>query len=116
MNSFALLADPVRRRIIELLSDGERSAGQIGEVVSAEFSIGQPAVSNQLRSLREAEVVTVRAEGSRRLYSIAPGGLDDVSGWVERYSRLWPQRLDALETELRRGSRRSAARPDEGVA
>lgn len=117
MNTFALLADPVRRRIIELLSAGELSAGQIGAVVSEEFSIGQPAVSNQLRALREAEAVTVRAEGSHRLYSITPGGLDDVSGWVERYSRLWPQRLDALETELRRGTARtSAPRSDEGVA
>lgn len=117
MNSFAVLADPVRRRIIELLSTGEHSAGYIGEGISREFSIGQPAVSNQLRALREADVVSVRAESSHRFYSITPGGLDDVADWVERYSRLWPQRLDALETELLRGrSRESAARTDEGVA
>lgn len=102
MNSFALLADPVRRRIVEILSDGEQSAGEIGEVVSAEFHIRQPAVSNQLRVLRDAYVVHVRPEGSRRLYSLAPDGLEEITAWVNRYSRLWPQRLDALETELAR--------------
>ena len=105
MNSFSLLADPVRRRILEILSDGEQSAGTIGEAVSAEFRIRQPAVSNQLRVLRDADVVQVRHEGSRRLYSLAPGGLEEVTAWVDRYSRLWPRRPDALETELARHER-----------
>lgn len=105
MNSFALLADPVRRRILEILSDGEQSAGSIGEAVSAEFRIRQPAVSNQLRVLRDADVVQVRREGSHRLYSLSPGGLEEVTAWVDRYSRLWPRRLDALETELARHER-----------
>lgn len=107
MKSFALLADPVRRRILEVLSHGEASAGEIGEVVSAEFCIRQPAVSNQLRVLRDADVVRVRPAGSRRLYSLSPGGLDEVTAWVDRYARLWPQRLDALETELARHERRT---------
>lgn len=105
MNSFALLADPVRRRIVEVLTDGEQPAGAVGGVIQDEFAIGQPAVSNQLRLLREAGVVAVRPDGSRRLYRLAPGALDDVTAWVERYARLWPQRLDALETELARGRR-----------
>ncbi|MEE1619348.1 ArsR/SmtB family transcription factor [Brachybacterium sp. J153] len=105
MNSFALLADPVRRRILEILSDGEQSAGMIGEAVSAEFHIRQPAVSNQLRVLREADVVQVEPSGSHRIYRLRPGGLDEVAAWVDRYSRLWPQRLDALETELARENR-----------
>lgn len=108
MNSFALLADPVRRRIVEVLADGETPAGAVGDVIRAEFAISQPAVSNQLRVLREADAVTVRADGARRLYSLTPGALDDVTAWVERYTHLWPQRLDALETELARGRRATA--------
>lgn len=104
MNSFALLADPVRRRIVEVLAAQDSTAGDIGTVVMAEFGIKQPAVSNQLRALREAEVVDVTPRGSQRIYRLRPGALDDVAAWVERYSRLWPQRLDALETELRRFS------------
>lgn len=116
MNSFALLSDPVRRRIIEVLSTGTRSAGEVTEAIHAEFGISQPAVSHHLKVLREADAVAVRADGARRLYEIAPGGLDDVRSWVDRYARLWPQRLDALETELARGRRAAEAdsrtRPD----
>jgi DNA-binding transcriptional ArsR family regulator len=103
MNSFALLADPVRKRVVELLAEHEASAGSVGSIVMREFGIGQPAVSNQLRVLREAEVVTAERRGSQRIYRLVPGALDEVASWVEQYSRLWPQRLDALETELRRG-------------
>ncbi len=90
-------------------------AGSVGVAIRREFGIGQPAVSNQLRLLREREIVEVRAEGSRRMYQLRAGALADVTAWVERYSRLWPQRLDALDTELRRGRRAddssSARRP-----
>lgn len=110
MEAFAILADPVRRRMIEVLSDGEQPAGTLGTVVRAEFGISQPAVSNQLRALREAAIVDVRAEGSRRIYRLLPGALDDASAWVDRYARLWPQRLDALETELARGRRSQGRR------
>lgn len=109
MNSFALLADPVRRRIVEVLAEGERAAGEVGAIVQGEFGVGQPAVSNQLRALRDAEVVEVRPDGARRLYRLAPGALDDVQAWVDRYARLWPQRLDALETELAREGRAARA-------
>jgi len=103
MNSFALLADPVRRRMVELLADKEAPAGQVGAVVMREFGIGQPAVSNQLRVLREAEVVTAERHGSQRIYRLVPGALDPLAEWVERYSGLWTQRLDALQSELARG-------------
>ncbi|WP_163540789.1 ArsR/SmtB family transcription factor [Occultella kanbiaonis] len=109
MNSFALLADPVRRRIVEVLAEGERPAGGVGEVIRAEFGVGQPAVSNQLRLLREAEVIESLPAGSRRIYRLVPGALDDVTAWIDRYARLWPQRLDALETELARGARTEKA-------
>ncbi|TDE91655.1 ArsR family transcriptional regulator [Occultella glacieicola] len=110
MNSFALLADPVRRRIVEVLADGERPAGAVGEVIRAEFGVGQPAVSNQLRALRDAAVIEASPQGSRRIYRLVPGALDEVTDWIDRYARLWPQRLDALETELARGAR--TERPD----
>ncbi|WP_285113708.1 metalloregulator ArsR/SmtB family transcription factor [Leifsonia sp. fls2-241-R2A-40a] len=103
MNSFALLADPVRRRMVELLAEEEAAAGAVGAVVMREFGIGQPAVSNQLRVLREADVVTAERRGSQRIYRLRPGALDEVAAWVERYAGLWGQRMDALETELARG-------------
>ena len=114
MNTFALLADPVRRRIVEVLAGGEQPAGAVAGVVQAEFGIGQPAVSNQLRVLRDAEVIAVRPDGARRLYRLAPGSLDGVSAWVDRYARLWPQRLDALETELARGRARERSQDPNG--
>ncbi|WP_374007446.1 ArsR/SmtB family transcription factor [Leifsonia sp. LS-T14] len=114
MNTFAVLADPVRRRMVELLAENEAPAGQVGAVVMREFGIGQPAVSNQLRVLREAEVVTAERQGSQRIYRLVPGALDPLTEWVQRYSRLWTQRLDALETELARGrsSRHRAGEKD----
>ncbi|MFF9563242.1 ArsR/SmtB family transcription factor [Leifsonia sp. NPDC014704] len=110
MNSFAVLADPVRRRMVELLTEEEAPAGRIGAVVMEEFGIGQPAVSNQLRVLREAEVVSAERRGSQRIYRIVPGALHDIAAWVDRYGRLWSQRLDALETELARGSHGNGSR------
>ena len=86
MHAFDVLGDPVRRRILDLLADGELSAGDVVEVVGREFGITQPAVSRQLRILREHGFATVRAEGARRLYSIDPSGVDDADrllGWVE---------------------------------
>jgi DNA-binding transcriptional ArsR family regulator len=100
------LGDPVRRRILELLADGERSAGELGAVVQEEFGISQPGVSNHLRVLREHGFATVRAEGTRRLYAVDPAPLQEVDMWLERYRRFWSQRLDALGTELARGRRR----------
>lgn len=111
MNAFSLLAEPVRRRIVEVLAEGELSAGGVGAVVQAEFGIGQPAVSNQLRVLREAGVVEVEPRGSLRVYQLVPGGLEEIHTWVDRYVRLWPQRLDALETELARGRRTDTGEP-----
>lgn len=103
MNLFDTLADPVRRRLIETLADGEQAAGTLAAVVGDEFGISQPAASNQLRRLRDADLVSVRVQGSQRIYRLRAGALDDVAEWVDRYARLWPQRLDALDTELARG-------------
>jgi DNA-binding transcriptional ArsR family regulator len=98
MTAFEALADPTRRRIVELVSERERSAGEL----AAAFSISRPGVSKHLRVLREEGIVRARDEGTRRLYSLADDGLDEVDDWLRRF---WTNRLDALETELRRGQR-----------
>lgn len=95
------LSDPVRRQIVHRLSRGSLTAGEI----AADFAISRPAVSRHLRVLRESGVVEVRPEAQRRVYSLAPGGLDDVQQWVEEVGAFWSQRLDALGTELARGRR-----------
>ncbi|MGW0230138.1 ArsR/SmtB family transcription factor [Actinopolymorpha singaporensis] len=105
MHAFDVLGDPVRRRILELLADGEQSAGAIVETIRAEFGISQPAVSQHLRVLRENGFAHVRAEGTRRLYAVDTAPLREIDEWLERYRRFWTQRLDALGTELRRGRR-----------
>jgi DNA-binding transcriptional ArsR family regulator len=102
VHAFDVLGDPVRRRILEVLADGERAAGEVGEVVQREFGITQPAVSQHLRVLRESGFTRVRAEGTRRLYAVEAAPLRDAGQWLERF---WNQRLDALDTELRRGRR-----------
>ena len=110
MHAFDVLGDPVRRRILELLADGETSAGQLSEVIGREFGISQPAVSQHLRVLREHGFATVRPDGQRRLYSVRPEAMDDIDEWLARFRALWTPRLDALATEVARGKR--ARRPD----
>jgi DNA-binding transcriptional ArsR family regulator len=105
VHAFDVLGDPVRRRILELLADGELAAGEVSAVVQAEFGISQPAVSQHLRVLRENGFATVRSEGTRRLYAVDPVPLQEVDRWLDRYRRFWTQRLDALGTELARGKR-----------
>src|SRR5688572_19298105 len=100
MHAFDVLGDPVRRRILELLADGDVSA-----TVRAEFGISQPGVSQHLRVLRESGFTSVRADGTRRLYSVDPAPLREVGAWLERFRGFWSQRLDALGTELARGRR-----------
>lgn len=105
MEAFDVLGDPVRRRILELVADGELSAGAIGEAVQAEFGITQPAVSQHLRVLRESGFLTVRPEGTRRLYAVGGDALRDVDEWLAPFRRFWSQSLDALATEVARGKR-----------
>lgn len=105
VEAFDVLGDPVRRRILELLAEGERTAGDVVEVIAAEFGLTQPAVSRQLRILRESGFASVRANGTRRLYALDDGGLRDVEAWLGGLRSQWEQRLDALGTELARGRR-----------
>lgn len=116
MHAFDVLGDPVRRRILELLAEGERSAGDVTAVVQREFGISQPAVSQHLRVLRTSGFARVRPEGTRRLYAVEPAPLQEVDVWLEPFRAFWSQRLDALGTELARGRRereRAAARADD---
>lgn len=108
MHAFDILGDPVRRRILELLAEGELAAGEIARVVGEEFGITQPAVSAQLRVLRETGFTTVRPDGARRLYALEPDALKGADEWLAPFRRFWEQRLDALGTELARGRRGSA--------
>jgi DNA-binding transcriptional ArsR family regulator len=114
VHAFDVLGDPVRRRILELLAEGERSAGDVSTVVQDEFGISQPAVSQHLRVLRDSGFTSVRSVGTRRLYSLDPTPLQEVDTWLESFRRFWTPHLDALATELARGkrARRTAARPD----
>lgn len=105
MEAFDVLGDPVRRRLLELVSEGERSSGELVDVVQAEFGISQPAVSQHLRVLRESGFATVRPDGARRLYSLDPTGLRQVDTWLAPFRRTWDHRLDALATEVARGKR-----------
>jgi DNA-binding transcriptional ArsR family regulator len=111
--AFDALGDPVRRRIMELLGEGERPAGAVAEILQAHFRISQPAVSQHLKVLREAGLVTARAEGTRRIYGVDDDGLAAVRLWLERFADGFSGPLDALETELARGKRerRLADRP-----
>jgi|SRR5688500_10246603 DNA-binding transcriptional ArsR family regulator len=113
MHAFDVLGDPVRRRILELLLSDEQSSGEIVAVIRSEFGISQPAVSQHLRVLRENGFARVRAEGTRRLYAVEAGGLQDVDRWLQPFRVFWSQRLDALGTELARGRRERRTKPTE---
>ncbi|SDE41856.1 transcriptional regulator, ArsR family [Blastococcus fimeti] len=101
VDALAALADPVRRELVELLARGELAAGELAE----RFPVSRPAVSRHLRVLRAAGLVTVRAEGKRRLYALDPRPLRELDDWLEPYRDLWAARLDALDTEIARGRR-----------
>lgn len=105
MHAFDVLGDPVRRRILELLAEGELSSGAIGAVVQREFGITQPAVSQHLKVLRDSGLATVRPAGTRRLYAVNSEPLRELDAWLDRFRRFWTPHLDALGTELARGRR-----------
>lgn len=105
MDVHAAVADPTRRRILERLLDGETAAGEL----AAAFAVSRPAVSRHLRVLRETGLVRVRVDGKRRLYALEPEPLAELDAWLDPYRRFWAQRLDALDTEIRRGRRERSA-------
>src|ERR687886_2431968 len=95
-DALEVLAEPTRRRILDLLREGERP---VGELVR-ELGASQPAVSKHLRVLRDAGVVSARVDAQRRLYRVEPGPLRELDVWLAPYRVLWGERLDALEHHL----------------
>jgi DNA-binding transcriptional ArsR family regulator len=96
--AFEVVAEPSRRRILELLRDGERP---VGDLVT-ELALSQPAVSKHLRVLRDAGLVGVRADAQRRLYRLIPEPLVEIDEWLTPFRESWARRLDALEAHLDR--------------
>lgn len=96
MSPFEALAEPNRRRILDMLRDGERPAGELVDALA----ISQPGVSKHLKLLREAGLVSMRADGQRRLYRLERQGLSELEAWLVPYRRAWADRLDALEAHL----------------
>jgi len=95
-STFELLAEPTRRRILDLLLERARPVGELVDVLG----LSQPGVSKHLRVLREGGLVRARADAQRRIYEVRPEPLADVDAWLEPYRRLWAGRLDALERHL----------------
>lgn len=100
MEIFTALADPTRRHIVEMLSEGELSAGEI----SRHFEMSAPAVSQHLKALKAAHLVRVRVDAQRRIYALDPEGFSEVEAWLGRVRRFWNPKLDALERELRKAA------------
>jgi DNA-binding transcriptional ArsR family regulator len=105
MHAFDVLGDPVRRRILELLAEGEHASGEVVEVIAEEFGITQAAVSQHLKVLRDSGFATVRPEGTRRVYTLDPAPLQQVDDWLDPFRVFWTHKLEALATEIARGKR-----------
>ena len=106
---FQVLADPTRRHLVDALRNGERSVGELVDVVD----IGQSGVSRQLGILEDARFVVVRPEGRRRLYALRPEPFRELDEWMTGYRGMWEARLDRLAAELdRRGKTRPKHKED----
>ena len=105
MHAFDVLGDPVRRRILELLSEREHTSGEVVEVIAAEFGISQAGVSQHLKVLREAGFAQVRPQGTRRGYLLDAAPQRDIDHRLERVRVFWPHKLEALATEIARGKK-----------
>jgi len=96
MDTFTALSDPTRRHIVESLALGEASFGELAE----KFAMSRPAVSQHLKVLKEAGIVSSRADAQRRIYSLSDTALDEVEAWLQKVRRFWNERLDQLEALL----------------
>lgn len=96
MDSFAALADPTRRRIVECLAQGPMASGEIAR----QFAITAPAISQHLKALHSAKIVRVRAQAQRRIYEIDPQGIEELERWIGELKRFWGDRFDRLEQAL----------------
>lgn len=105
LHAFDVLGDPVRRYILESLLHGQRTSGELVELVEQRFTVSQSGVSQHLKVLRENGFATVRSEGTRRVYALDTTALRDIDAWVSQFRQFWEHRLDALATEVARGKR-----------
>ncbi len=105
MDALAALADPTRRRIIEMLAQRELTAGEI----AGRFAVSAPAISQHLKVLREAQLVRVRAEAQRRIYELDPDGLGELHAWLGNIRQSWRGRLSASERRLIKRAREEDA-------
>lgn len=96
MDTFVAIADPTRRSIVMSLASGERAFGELAD----QFEMSRPAVSQHLKVLRDAGIVTVRPDAQRRIYSLSSGGLDELDDWLQTVREFWKPRLDRLEQLL----------------
>lgn len=108
MHAFEVLADPVRRRLLELLAEAEHSSGDMTTVVQTEFGLTQSAVSQHLKVLRDSGFATVRIDGARRIYAVNAEPMKDIDAWLDRFKSFWAPKLEALATEVARGKRQRA--------
>jgi DNA-binding transcriptional ArsR family regulator len=97
MSALQALSDPTRQRIVEMLATGALSSGEI----AGRFQMSAPAVSQHLKTLRDARLVSVRADKQKRIYQLNPEGVEELSAWVTRIRAFWNPRLDALEAALK---------------
>lgn len=106
MHAFDVLGDPVRRRILELLAEGEHRSGDIVTVIQNEFGISQAAVSQHLKVLRDNGFASVRVDGQRRIYAVDTHPMQEIDAWLNRFRQFWEPKLSALETEIARGKKK----------
>lgn len=109
MHAFDVLGDPVRRRILELLAEGELRSGDIVAVIQQEFGITQAGVSQHLKVLRDNGFATARVDGPRRIYTVDTRPIQDIDAWLERFRQFWEPKLSALDTEIARGRKQRRA-------
>ena len=100
MTAFEVVAEPTRRRILDLLREGEQPVGELVKTLK----LSQPGVSKHLRVLRDAGLVDVRKDAQRRLYGVRAEPLAEIDAWLTPYRRLWGDHLDALERHLDRSN------------
>lgn len=98
MTALQALSDPTRQRIVEMLASGALSSGEI----AGRFSLSPPAISQHLKALKQARLVTVRADKQKRIYALDPAGVSEIADWVDRIRAFWIPRLDALEAALKK--------------
>jgi DNA-binding transcriptional ArsR family regulator len=101
MTALQALSDPTRQRIVEILAAGALSSGEI----AGRFALSPPAISQHLKTLKQARLVCVRVDRQKRIYSLDPAGVEEVSDWVARIRAFWNPRLDALEAALKKDSK-----------